>query len=97
MNRSTQNQTSPRELDEGRDGVVFVAHYAEPLRSVILPLCKELKSDPQTENIKIIMLTGKDEQHDRILGLALGADDYIPKPFALDYLRRRIDRLLEKD
>ena len=70
---------------------------------IIMPLadgrdiCKELKNDPKTESMKIIMLTGKDEQHDRILGLELGADDYIPKPFSLNYLRRRIERLLEKD
>ena len=60
-------------------------------------ICKKLKSDPETENIKIIMLTGKVEQHDRIVGLKLGADDYIPKPCSISYLVRKIKNLLEKE
>ena len=53
-------------------------------------ICKKLKNDPETKRIKIIMLTAKDQQHDRILGLQLGADDYIPKPCSMNYLVRRI-------
>jgi DNA-binding response OmpR family regulator len=60
-------------------------------------ICKELKNNPETKNIKIIMVTGKGEQHDRVLGLQLGADDYITKPFSINYLARRIERLLEKE
>jgi DNA-binding response OmpR family regulator len=58
-------------------------------------ICKKLKSHPETKNIKILMLTGKNEQHDRILGLELGADDYITKPCSISYLSRRIKALLE--
>ena len=60
-------------------------------------ICKELKNNPETKDIKIIMVTGKSEQHDRVLGLQLGADDYITKPFSINYLARRIERLLEKE
>ncbi len=68
---------------------------------VLMPLvdgrdiCKKLKSDPETKDIKIVMLTGKNEQHDRIVGLELGADDYITKPCSMSYLARRIKALLE--
>ena len=59
-------------------------------------ICKKLKSAPETEHIKIIMLTGKGEQHDRILGLELGADDYIPKPCSIVYLGNKIKKALGK-
>ncbi len=58
-------------------------------------ICKKLKSEPVTKNIKIIMLTGKVEQHDRLVGFELGADEYIPKPCSIDYLGRKIKALLE--
>lgn len=47
-----------------------------------LEVCKVLKSESATANIPIIMLTAKAEEIDRILGLELGADDYITKPFS---------------
>ncbi|NVL90630.1 MAG: response regulator [Desulfobacterales bacterium] len=58
-------------------------------------ICKKLKSEPETKNIKIIMLTGKVEQHDRLVGFELGADEYIPKPCSIDYLARKITALLK--
>lgn len=60
-------------------------------------VCKQLKSNPETSDIKIIMLTGKDTQPDRMLGFELGADDYIEKPCSLSYLVRRISKLLKTD
>ena len=55
-------------------------------------ICKRLKNDPETRDIEIIILTGKDGQHDRVVGLELGADDYITKPCSVSYLARRIKR-----
>src|SRR5262245_61853091 len=43
-------------------------------------VCKELKSDPQTKNIPIIMVSVKSEETDVVVGLELGADDYLTKP-----------------
>ena len=44
-------------------------------------LCQELKANPDYRARYIVMLTGEDEQEDKIEGLELGADDYITKPF----------------
>jgi diguanylate cyclase (GGDEF)-like protein len=44
-------------------------------------LCRELRSNPQFRTRYIIMLTGEDEQEDKVEGLELGADDYVTKPF----------------
>ncbi|HXI14029.1 MAG TPA: diguanylate cyclase [Thermoanaerobaculia bacterium] len=53
-------------------------------------LCQELKSAPATRNRYIIMLTGEDEQSDKIEGLDLGADDYMTKPFQYQELLARV-------
>ena len=53
-------------------------------------LCQELKSNPEFKSRYVIMLTGEDEQEDKVLGLDLGADDYITKPFQYPELLARI-------
>ena len=47
-----------------------------------LDLCRKLKSDPVTQNIPVIMVTAKGEESDVVLGLGMGADDYMVKPFS---------------
>ena len=59
-------------------------------------VCKELKRNPGTDHTKILVLSGKADQHDRILCFQLGADDYITKPAPIDYITRKITNLLEK-
>ena len=44
-------------------------------------LCQELKANPETQGMPIILLTARDQVEDRVEGLLRGADDYIPKPF----------------
>lgn len=53
-------------------------------------LCQELKTNPDYRSRYIIMLTGEDEQEDKIEGLELGADDYITKPFQSPELLARV-------
>jgi diguanylate cyclase (GGDEF)-like protein len=53
-------------------------------------LCRQLKADPELRNRYIIMLTGEDDQEDKVQGLDLGADDYITKPFQYPELMARI-------
>ena len=51
---------------------------------------RRLKSDPRTQSIPIIMLTGRSDESDELVGLALGADDYVSKPFSFKRLMARI-------
>ena len=57
-------------------------------------VCKILKKDEDTTNIPIIMLTGKDSDVDKIVGMVIGADAYIPKPFDMDKLFNEVSRFL---
>ncbi|MBP1888587.1 two-component system alkaline phosphatase synthesis response regulator PhoP [Clostridium moniliforme] len=59
-------------------------------------VCKEIKKDKETSNTAIIMLTAKGEELDKILGLELGADDYITKPFSIRELLARIKAVLRR-
>jgi len=61
-----------------------------------LDMCKSLKSDRKTEDIPIIMLTAKAEETDIVLGLELGADDYITKPFSPRVLIARIKAVFRR-
>ena len=61
-----------------------------------LEICKLLKNDIRTKLIPIIMLTAKAEEIDRIVGLELGADDYITKPFSPRELVLRIKSVIRR-
>ncbi|MEW6684759.1 MAG: response regulator [Candidatus Edwardsbacteria bacterium] len=61
-----------------------------------LEVCRQLKTDPETKQIKIIMVTAKTTEPDIERGLAAGADFYIPKPFKISVLSEKIRELLEK-
>ena len=60
-------------------------------------ICQDLKKNPRTKDIKILMLSGKDEQLDRIVGFESGADGYIAKPFSPSHVARRIQKMFEKE
>lgn len=62
-----------------------------------LEVCRLLRNTPETRQLPIIMLTARDEESDRILGLEIGADDYISKPFSLRELSARIRAILRRD
>jgi len=55
-----------------------------------LTICRELRRDPRTAGIPIMMLTARGSEHDRVTGLELGADDYLPKPFSIRELVARV-------
>ena len=58
--------------------------------------CRTLKNDPITSDIPVIMLTAKAAEIDRVLGLELGADDYVIKPFSPKELEARIRAVLRR-
>jgi two-component system alkaline phosphatase synthesis response regulator PhoP len=61
-----------------------------------LEVCKRLRSVPDTAMLPIIMLTAKAEESDTVIGLELGADDYVPKPFSPKALVARVKALLRR-
>lgn len=61
-----------------------------------LEICKRLRDDNRTMHIPIIMLTARNEEVDKIIGLELGADDYITKPFSPRELVARVKAILRR-
>ncbi|MCR4435477.1 MAG: response regulator transcription factor [Clostridiales bacterium] len=61
-----------------------------------LEVCRQLRENARTRNIPIIMLTAKSEEFDKVLGLELGADDYITKPFSVRELMARVKAIFRR-
>lgn len=61
-----------------------------------LEILRRAKKDPKTENIPVIILTAKSQEADRVVGLELGADDYITKPFSVRELVARVKAVLKR-
>ena len=89
---------------DGEDGV-YLARKDAPrlvLLDLMLPglngidVCRRLKADPVTQELPIIMVTAKGEESDIVLGLGVGADDYITKPFSPKELEARIATILRR-
>ena len=59
-------------------------------------VCRHLKAEPKTAHIPIIMLTAKAEEVDRVVGLELGADDYVTKPFSPREMALRVKGVLRR-
>jgi DNA-binding response OmpR family regulator len=87
-----------------RDGEEALARFAEErfdlvVLDVMLPkldgleVCKRLRA---SSSVPIIMLTARDDELDKVLGLELGADDYITKPFSIREFRSRVRALLRR-
>ena len=91
-------------LYDGSQAVDFV-HKRKPeliILDLMLPevdgieICRTLKSDSSTKHIPIVMLTAKSEEADVVVGLQMGADDYIPKPFSPKVLVARIKAITRR-
>ena len=91
-------------VSSGRDALDAVRARAPDLvvLDVMLPhvdgfeVCRLLRADRKTAAIPIIMLTARAEESDRIVGLELGADDYLAKPFSPNELVARVRALLRR-
>ncbi|MGL5269886.1 MAG: winged helix-turn-helix domain-containing protein [Selenomonadaceae bacterium] len=87
---------------DGRTALKLATNLDMILLDVMLPeidgleVCREIKSRSQTAMIPIIMLTARDGEIDKVLGLELGADDYITKPFSMRELLSRIKAVLRR-
>lgn len=88
-------------LSEGRDRL-----QRDPPDALVLDLMlpdgdgldftRELRAQPRTRRLPLLMLTARGEPMDRVLGLELGADDYLPKPFEARELLARVKALLRR-
>lgn len=89
----------------GKEGIASAIEKKPDLilLDVMLPemdgfdVCKEVKKNKSIEKVPIIMLTAKGEEFDKILGLELGADDYITKPFSVRELMARVKVVLRRN
>ena len=61
-----------------------------------LEVCRQLRSDPRTKDVRILMLTAKGEEIDEVVGFNMGADDYVTKPFRVKPLMERIKAQLRR-
>jgi len=90
------------QVHDGRDGLqkILEESFDLILLDIMLPSMngiEVLRKVRQTLKVPIIMLTAKDEIMDKVMGLDMGADDYITKPFAIEELLARIRVALKKN
>jgi len=93
-----------REAESGEDALAGLAaeRPALVILDVMLPgadgleVCRRLRADPATATIPVIMLTARATEIDRVLGLEIGADDYIVKPFSPRELVARVHAVLRR-
>src|SRR5437763_1274866 len=89
---------------DGRAGMESARHHKPDLvvLDVMMPnidgldVCRQLRADPRTSGMPIILLTAKAGEADRIVGLELGADDYVTKPFSPRELVARVKAVLRR-
>ena len=91
-------------LSDGSAGLAAVKKGAPDLviLDLMLPklpgleICKEIRRDPALNRLPILMLTARGEEADRVIGLEMGADDYVTKPFSPRELAARVKALLRR-
>lgn len=89
---------------DGEEALSFVKRNEPDLiiLDVMLPktngyqICRELKRNPETRNIPVVMLSAKSQQSDQFWGKEVGATDYITKPFEMEELMEKIRGFLEQ-
>jgi DNA-binding response OmpR family regulator len=87
---------------DGQEALALLQHHTYDLiiLDIMMPgksgydVCREIRS--QNEDLPVIMLTAKSEEIDKVVGLQLGADDYITKPFGVHELLARISAVLRR-
>jgi len=82
------------ELDEGRPDLILLDLMLPDMDG--FALCREIRSHPITAQLPIIVITARVEERDKLLGLTVGADDYITKPFSVKEVVARMRALLRR-
>ncbi len=94
ISTSSDGEDALRKIRAGRYDLLLLDLMMPGIQGT--ELCKILKSSEETSAIPIIMLTARSEELDKVLGLELGADDYITKPFSPRELIARIKAVLRR-
>jgi two-component system alkaline phosphatase synthesis response regulator PhoP len=95
---------TPHVIASGDAALTYARHHPVDiaLLDIMLPgisgleVCRILRADPATAGLPIIMVTARAEETDRIIGLDIGADDYVSKPFGPNELVARIRALMRR-
>jgi len=61
-----------------------------------IEICRQIKADPETRDVPVIMLSARSEEVDRVRGLDTGADDYVTKPYSVSELMARVNAALRR-
>ena len=94
---------SVKTAEDGRQALALVSDWSPDLimLDINMPkldgfeVCQKLRDNPELHHLKIIIVTAKGRQVEREKGLALGADDYVSKPFSTQAVVKKIAELLE--
>ncbi len=101
-------ETNGYEVVEAKDGLEGIEKAKKEMPDLILldlmlpvidgiEVCRKLRIGDETKSIPIIMLTAKSEEMDKIIGLEMGADDYVTKPFSVRELLARIKAVMRRN
>jgi len=82
------------QIEKGRPDIILLDILLPDISGI--RLTAKLKNDAQTAHIPVILLTAKDSETDIVVGLSVGADDYITKPFSTKVLLARIEAVLRR-
>ena len=94
VDSASDGETALTKIRKGKYGLLILDLMLPGIQG--MELCRILRNDPKTSVLPIIMLTAKGEEVDRILGLEMGADDYMSKPFSPRELVARVKAVLRR-
>lgn len=93
---TADNGLNALEILNTDDNITLVLSDVLMLEMNGFDLCRAIKTSSETAHLPVVLITALSEENQRIYGIAEGADDYIPKPFNIDYVKIKIIRLLEQ-
>ena len=104
LRRILENEVHLLEAKNGEEGLIMALREVPDIviTDLMMPkmggdeLCRQLKQDERTSHIPVIMLTAKASAEDKVMGLELGADDYLTKPFNKEEVRLKVRNILRR-
>lgn len=94
VDSASDGEAALSKIREGKYNIVILDLMLPGIQGI--ELCRIIRNDPKTVNLPIIMLTAKGEEVDKIIGLEMGADDYMSKPFSPRELVARVKAVLRR-